>query len=181
MIILLEYNNTHTLVILYSMHSIIRTERSQPYSFRVMLHGIYVTIKPNPNWSELFAHAREAPTNNKTQDDDSYTVPRRISSRAPRLRPTLARVYILSLWLFFWCVRCGLVRFAGRYQLPVFRRTQHDPPTYLATSRPKRAPPPCSVYRTIRTVRTSASLRLHLKANPICPSVSICCRPNCTA
>ena len=124
------------------MHSIIRTERSQPYSFRVMLHGIYVTIKPNPNWSELFAHAREAPTNNKTQDDDSYTVPRRISSRAPRLRPTLARVYILSLWLFFWCVRCGLVRFAGRYQLPVFRRTQHDPPTYLATSRPKRAPPP---------------------------------------
>ena len=180
MIILLEYNNTHTLVILYSMHSIIRTERSQPYSFRVMLHGIYVTIKPNPNWSELFAHAREAPTTNKTQDDDSYTVPRRISSRAPRLRPTLARVYILSLWLFFWCVRCGLVRFAGRYQLPV--PTHPTRPSHLSGHlSTETRPPPCSVYRTIRTVRTSASLRLHLKANPICPSVSICCRPNCTA
>lgn len=145
-----------------------------------MLHGIYVTIKPNPNWSELFAHAREAPTTNKTQDDDSYTVPRRISSRAPRLRPTLARVYILSLWLFFGACAAGsfVSQAVTSYQ---FRRTQHDPPTYLATSRPKRAPPPRSVYRTIRTVRTSASLRLHLKANPICPSVSICCRPNCTA
>jgi len=145
MIILLEYNNTHTLVILYSMHSIIRTERSQPYSFRVMLHGIYVTIKPNPNWSELFAHAREAPTTNKTQDDDSYTVPRRISSRAPRLRPTLARVYILSLWLFFWCVRCGLVRFAGRYQLPV--PTHPTRPSHLSghLSTETRPPPLLSV------------------------------------
>ena len=106
-----------------------------------MLHGIYVTIKPNPNWSELFAHAREAPTTNKTQDDDSYTVPRRISSRAPRLRPTLASIYLVAL-AFFWCVRCGVVRFAGRYQIPVPThptRPSHRPGHPSTETRP---PPP---------------------------------------